>query len=219
MLKLMPPQNQAPYNPPSPVQTRYDFIMNPEKPKRKLSLNLLRGKSLGKRILIIAAGAVVLIILIVGLSSLFGGSGNTPEYIAVAQDQNELIRVANEATGHAAVQNTNNLAESVQLSITSAQEQLLTYLGGNGHKVNSKELTATKDIKTDQELTAAEAASNYDVVFAQVMQSGLQGYIQDIKTVYPSAGPKGKSMLINDYNGAKLLLSQANTLSSTLQAQ
>jgi hypothetical protein len=186
--------------------------------KGRLRLNVLGGKSLKQRLLLIGGVAVVLIIIGVVLASLLGGNGNTLQYVAVTQDQNELTRVATEASTQAVQQTTQNFAENVVLSLGSAQQQLLAYLKSNGRKVSTAQLSATKDTKTDQELTAAAAASNYDVVFAQVMQTELNSYLQDIKTVYPTAGPKGKTILQNDFNGAKLLLTQANELAASLGA-
>jgi hypothetical protein len=221
MLKLMPPQNPTPYTsptPPKPAETPYDFMMGQPPSKSRLRLNLLGGQSFKRRLLLIGGVAVVLVIIAVVLSSLLGGSSNTLQYVAVTQDQNELSRVAGEASDQAVQQTTQNFAESVVLSLGSAQQQLLAYLKSNGRKVSTAQLGATKDTKTDQELTAAAAASNYDVVFAQVMQTELNSYMQDIKTVYPTAGPKGKTILQNDFNGAKLLLIQANALTTSLQA-
>lgn len=205
---------------PSGPTTNYDFFMNPAAAPPPRRFNVLGGQSFPKRILLIGIGLVVVVIVIVGLSSLLGGSGDTAQLTKVAQDQNELARVATEASSQQdAVQTTQNLAQSVQLSITSAQQQLLTYMKSNGQNVGTKLLAATKDAKTDQELTAAEAASNFDPVFGQVMQSGLQGYAQDIKTAYPLVGSKGKVLLQSEYNGAQLLLTQANAVASSLQAQ
>jgi hypothetical protein len=183
----------------------------------KFGLKGLGGQSLKKRLIIVGGLVVILIIFAVILSSILGGSNNTMALVAVAQDQNELARVAGEASGEAAQQTTQNLGESVQLSITSAQQQLTAYMKSTGQSASSSQLSATKNTKTDAELTAAEAASDYDVVFTQVMQSQLNNYVHDIKTAYPTAGPKGKTVLQADYGGAKLLLTQANDLASALQ--
>lgn len=212
------PAATASTSPPSPPPTNYDFFMSPTSSLPK-KFNLPGGQSLPKRLLVIGGGLVALIIIIIVLSSLLGSSGNTTQLIAVVQDQNELVRVATEASSQqSAEQTTQNLAQSVQLSLTSAQQQLLTYMKSNGRKVGTAQLTATKDAKTDQELTAAEAASNFDPIFAQVMQTGLQSYAQDIKAAYAAAGPKGKALLQTDYNGAQLLLTQSKALTSSPQS-
>jgi hypothetical protein len=220
IMKLMPPQNPAPYTPqpPAPSQTPYDFMLNQTPQRGKFSMKGLGGQSLKQRLLIVGGVVVILIIFAVILSSLLGGSNDTLALIAVAQDQNELARVAGEANGEAAQQATQNLGESVQLSIASAQLQLTAYMKRTGQSTSNSQLGATKNTKTDAELTAAEAASDYDVVFTQVMQAQLNKYEQDIKTAFPTAGPKGKVILQADYDGAKLLLTQANDLASALQA-
>jgi hypothetical protein len=210
----MPPSSNTPGSEPA----RYDFFMG-ETQQPKVKVRLPGGFSLGRRLLVIIGGLVVLTILIVIVSFLFGGSSNFTSFIAVAQDQNELVRVATEATGQTTEQPTQNLATSVQLSLTSAQQQLLTYLNTNGHTVSTKQLTATKDLKTDQQLTAAEAASTFDTVFSQVIVTNLQSYTQDLKTALSTAGPKGAALLKSDLTGAQLLLSQAQSVASSLSSQ
>jgi hypothetical protein len=211
----MPSQQTAFSNNPTP----YDFFMAPPAaPKRGLNL-LLGGQSFRKRLLVVIGVVVVSCLVIALVSSLLGGSTYVTQFEVVAQDQNELIRVATEAASQTSLQTTLNLAETVQLSLTSAQQQLLTYLQVNGHALSTTQLSAPKALKTDQALTAAEAASNFDPVFAGIMQTGLQSYAQDIKTAYAVAGPKGKLLLQKDYSGAQLLLTQSSALAGSSQSQ
>lgn len=160
---------------------------------------------------------MVLIIAIIVISSLLGGGGNLLPAITVAQDQTELARVAAEGSNQAVQQTTLNLAETTNLSLTSSQSQWVSYLAAAGHQLSPTQLSATKNLKTDQELTAAAADSNYDSVFVNVMQSELAGYIRDIQAAYPTVGPKGKTLLKNDFQGAKLLAQQAAAAASALQ--
>jgi len=204
---------------PAPTpQVNYDFFLNPP-PKSKLPLLKLNTGSLKMRLIIVAGGLLVLIIIIIIVSSLLGGGNKSTPFIAVAQDQNELVRVATEANGQTTVQTTANLDQNVELSLTSAQQQLLEYLHTNGSKISTKQLIATVNTKTDQALAAATAVSNFDAVFAQVMQTGLQSYIHDLKVATLTTGPNSKILLNNDINSATLLLAQANTTVSSLQNQ
>jgi Na+-transporting methylmalonyl-CoA/oxaloacetate decarboxylase gamma subunit len=220
----MPPANQNLYTPPTlgqapPPQANYDFFLNPPKPPKQPLTKRFSAGSFQKKMLTVAACGIVLIILIVVISSLLGSGSNMTAFITTAQDQTELVRVATEANSQATVQNTKNLSQSIELSLTSAQQQTLNYLKTNGRVLSTGQLGATKNAQTDKELTAATAASNFNAVFAQVMQTGLKGYINDLKIANSSASPKGKTLLKSEFNSAELLLTQTNAAISSLQSQ
>jgi hypothetical protein len=168
--------------------------------------------------MILGGGSIGLIIFFVVISSLLGGGINFTPYITVVQDQNELIRVATEANGKTTVQTTSNFSQNVELSLTTAQQQLLNYLQANKQKVSPSQLIATENAKTDQTLSAATAASNFDAVYLNVVQAGLQKYINDLKLAYPIA-KSGKTLLLQEFDGAVLLLTQDQTTASSLQNQ
>jgi hypothetical protein len=192
----------------APGQGQYEFIMNPAKPKR--SISLLPGGSLLSRIAIIGGGLVALIILAVILSSVFGNKGsNTQPMIGVAQDQTELVRVATLANSKAESEIAQRTAISVQLSVTSANQALLTYLQNNGTKTGKKQLSLKRDARTDTQLTSAIDSSNFDPVFLQIMQTQLTAYQRDLKAAYAAnPGPNGKVLLESQYKAAGMLLTQ-----------
>lgn len=202
--------------PPTP-QANYEFFLNPQPTAKRPLLNF-KGGSFKKRLMIVSGGGIGLIIFFVIISSLLGGGTNFTTYIAVAQDQNELIRVATEANDKANLQTTKNFSQSVDTSLTSGQQQILSYLGINGQKVSTSQLGATENTETDQELAAATAASNFDAVYLKVMETGLQNYINDLKLAYPTA-KGGKTLILQDFNGAELLLTQAKSIAGSLQSQ
>ncbi len=220
---VMPPTNptSSPLPMPGPApnnQSSYDFFLHPAPTPKPQRFRLNFGSSsFIKKVIILVGGAVGLIIVFAIISSLIGGGSNITPLINVAQDQNELVRVATEATGQATLQTTQNLGQSVELSLTSAQQQLLKYLKDNGHTISSSQLQATKNSQTDKQLTAAASASDFDGAFTTVMQSQLKAYLNDINSAYSSVGPKGKALLKNQYNGGKLLLSEATATIDTLQ--
>jgi hypothetical protein len=207
-----PPAGQAPGS-----QPNYEFFLNPA-PAPKQPLINLGSTSLTKRIIIVVGGLVGFIIIIAILSSLLGSHTNYMPIITVAQDQNELVRVSTEGSTTSTTQTTQNLALNVELSLTTTQLQLLAYLKANGQVVSTTELDATRDASTDQALAAATAVSNYDAVFSKIMQTGLQNYINDLKTAYPTVGVKGKALIKQEAVGAKLLLDQANATANSLSS-
>ncbi|HUC88382.1 MAG TPA: hypothetical protein VMR95_04550 [Candidatus Binatia bacterium] len=219
----MPPVSQNPSpvvssGQAAPNPANYDFLLNPAPVPKKPLLNL-SNVSFTKRIIIIIGGVFGLIILLVIVSSILGGGSAPTPIIVVAQDQNELVRVATEANGQATLQTTQNLGQEVELSLTSAQQQLLAFLETGGKKIGTSQLTATKDVSTDQELTSATAASDFDTVFAQIMQTELQSYVRNIATAYSTVGPNGKALLKSEYNSGKVLLTMANSTLSSLPSQ
>jgi hypothetical protein len=50
------------------------------------------------------------------------------------------------------------------------------------------------------------------------METGLQNYINDLKLAYPTA-KGGKTLILQDFNGAELLLTQAKSIAGSLQSQ
>ncbi len=167
------------------------------------------------RIGIIAGAAIIGIILLSFVMSLLGGGGNKPNLITVAQDQNEIIRVAGVANTGAAsqsAQTTQNFAQSAALSLSSEQQQLLNFMAAHGDKLSPKLLAATKNVTTDTTLNNAIASSSFDSAFTNVMLTQLHGYQTALKTAYNGArSATEKQLLSDDYDSAALLLQQLHS--------
>lgn len=207
----MQPQQYPPVQPQPPLgsQPDYNFILSPaQKPKRSL---LPSGNSTAQRALIVLGGLFVLVIIIVIFASLFSGGGNiNTSLTSLAARQNELARIAGEGTQQAVGQSTKNFAISAQLSLSSDQQQLVTYIKTQGHKVGTKELSADQNAKTDNQLATAAAASAFDSTFSTIMQNELNTYIQELKSTYSKATKANAKALLNqEYQNAQLLLKQA----------
>jgi len=186
-------------------------MMNPNQPANKISLP--SGNFLHNRIVLVAGGLFVLLIVIVIFKSLLGGGFDFTPYITVGQDQQELIHLSTAAgllqTG---ISTTNqNFAATTQLSVSSAQGTLITYLKNNGQKVSSKTLALRTSLSLDNQLVAATAAATYDQTFQQIMQNQLNTYMHDLQQAYrQTKGVNGHALLNSDYNQAQLLLTQLN---------
>lgn len=211
----MNPQQQ-PYEAPQGPQSNYDFFLNAEKPpKRKLLPNLGGGSSLAVRAVVIAVLLFAVIIIVAIGISLFGGSGKQPKLLTVAQDQNELVRVATEATTTGqdqSTQTTLNFAESAMLGLTSDQLQLTNYMAAHGGKPSAGQLAATKNTSTDTTLSNSIASSSFNATFINIMQNQLKSYEADLQSAFQSANTTAeKQLLTNEYGNAKLLLQQLNS--------
>jgi hypothetical protein len=210
-------QPQQPYTPPpipAPGQPQpdYGFITNAGPPPKKLSL-LPSGSSTMQRALIALGGLVILVIIIViFVSILTGGKNINASLTSLAARQNELVRIATLGTQQASSQDAKNFAISAQLSLGSDQQQLISYIASQGHKVGTKELAADQDTKTDSQLNTAAAASTFDTTFSTIMQNELTSYTQELKTTFAKATKQNAKVLLNqEYQNAQLLLKQVPT--------
>lgn len=197
----------------------YEFITSPQQPQRR-QLVKLPGGSFGMRIGLILGGGVVLVIVLAIIASLFSSGGNTQYVAAVAADQTELARVATLATQASGVsqQTTSNFAQTCSLSMTSAQQQLLNFLSSHGTKLSSGKLALKANPATDQALTNAAAASDYDQTFLNIMQTELKGYGSDLQKAFANTQSSAERQLLsNDYQGEQLLLQQLTGAQNQLQ--
>lgn len=183
--------------------------MNPQQPRRP-GLTL-PGSSRVTQLAIVGGAAVVLIIIIaVLLSSVFGSHKDFTPVISVAEDQTELARVAKIGTSDASDSIAQNVAYTVSLSMQSAQQQTVAYLANNHKKVGTKQLAFKQDNQTTTSLKDALATSTFDTSFMDDIQQLLSTYAKDLGAAYKSnPGPKGRQMLVNQYNAAQLLITQA----------
>lgn len=210
-------QPQQPYNNP------YDFIVNPEKPSRRPLLNL-NGTSMAMRIALITGLVVVIIIVMIVLGSLFSSHGsNVTNMTAVAQDQTELIRVATEATqsqsNYISQTTTLYFADNCLMSITSENQQLMSFLTSNGVKLSTATLALKQNSRTDAALQAAADSSTYDTAFLTAMQGDMNMYTSDIKVAFAaSTNPQEKQLLSTEYKDAALLNQQLTAALNNVNA-
>lgn len=168
------------------------------------------------RVAVVVGGLFVLLILFIIIKGLLSGGGNTTALLNVAQQQEELIHLSTNANQQAGLSIDNqNSAVTTQASVTSAQGQLITYMATNGHKVKAKDLEKNVSANLDQELTTATSNNTYDSTYKKIMQSQLSDYQQSLQAAYKqTSGPKGRKLLTDQFNAAKLLLQQLNTPAS-----
>lgn len=196
---------------PNPVPNRpdYDFIINPARPSRKLSLS--RFKSRSARVAIVGAGTLLLLLLFVVIKSFFGGSvNNTGSLTAVVQYQRALIHISTAAVQQPGISaTTQNSAATILASISSAQQQLLAYFKTNGQSVSKTVANKKISASSDAQLTAAAGAGNYDKTYQSIIQILLTDYEQALKQAYAQTkGPQGQALLASDYSSALLLAQQ-----------
>src|SRR5688572_24960275 len=80
-----------------PPGNDYNFIINPEKPKKKGLLNDESGNSFIAKIVLLVGGAVALIVVLtIGVNLLFGGKSNIDMVVGLTQQQQEIVRISAE---------------------------------------------------------------------------------------------------------------------------
>jgi len=191
-----------------PYHQQFDFIMSPNAPKQGGVPFMSGNKRL--RVALLAVGALVILAIIGSLlSSLTKPKFDSAGLVSITQRQAEIVRIANIAATTSNSSTTLNSAYTIKLSVGSAEQQLVTYLGKNHVKVTPALLALKKDKQTDSQLSNAVSSSTFDSTFTDIMQTQLTTYQKALKAAYTAnPGPTGRKLLTTDYNSVDLLLKQ-----------
>lgn len=204
----MPPIEQ--YQSQTPNQNNLGFIMSPEQPKRSFGTNFFDGSK--KSFFILIGVAVGFFILLFIIYEIFKPAGIQPVLAKVVASQQEITRIANEASGQANSQSTKNFAVTTSLSLASQENQLLSLMKANGMGVTKNQIALAHDSGADSTLQQAIQASNFDPVFVGILQGKLKGYQSLLKQTYNQTNsPIIRTQFANDYQGATLLLKQSSS--------
>lgn len=198
------------YQSQNPSGNPYDFILNPEKPKKTHKFGF-GGNNLFKTIAFILGGTFILMLIAtIAINLLAPKTLKKEDVIGLAQTQQELIRVSNEATGSAVQQTTKNLAATVQYTITTQQQATLKVLLAKGVNVEKKQLELKQNADTDQQLTTATSTSTFDTVFTQIIENQLNSYASNLKQLYEQTGADKteKDLFAKQHTEVQLLISQ-----------
>jgi hypothetical protein len=202
MLMLMDPNNSG-FN-------QYDFIMNHG---QKQPRNFMpTGNSKKQRIILVSLLIAVVLVGFIVLSLFLASSskGKTEPILAIARQQQEIIRVSSVGVTNARSSATAALAMNTALSTNTAQQQSVTYLAKNGRKTNTKALSSLKNAQTDTALTSAMQNGEFDKVFTDTIDKLITDYQAAIKKEYNSSKSQSeKALLKPQYDGSVLLLDQA----------
>lgn len=191
-------------------QNPYEFIMNPQQPQRR---NPLAGGSLPTRIAIVGAGVVLLLFIFVFIRGLLSSGGDSiPAIVSVAQRQQEIVRLTSVAATQPSISSENkSVAVTANVALGSAQSELVGYLATQGRQVKPKELALKRSAATDEQLTAALAATTYNSVFPEVLKTQLTLYEQDLQRAYgKTSGKNGRAILDKQFKDARLLTEKLN---------
>ncbi|MFZ1324393.1 MAG: hypothetical protein WAQ57_04520 [Candidatus Saccharimonadales bacterium] len=196
----MEPMNQV------PQQNPYDFITNPGQPGKKPGLG---GSPAKTRLIIVIAGAVLLIVIISIVAMILSNAGkrDIPGLKSIAAEQQELIRIAELGKDRTTDATTRTLAYNTSLSTTTQQQKLIAYLDTRGTKMDKIQLGIKKDASLEAELESAAANNRFDEEFGKVLNASLLEYNDSLSKAYKSAaGPKSKAILEESFNNSVTIL-------------
>lgn len=191
--------------------SQYDFIMNPEKPKK----NRFGSK---QRILLFVAGGIVLVFLLIILAmSLFGGGDDIKSsYVQLQKQQAEIIRLSNAGSSKVRDYDTSKFIVITSLTIQSDQNTYASYFKGKNIKVSKKETALTVEeknerTKQDSLLNSAESSGNYDETLSELIKTQLDAYQKTLASIYEqSQNTKTKDLVKASNNNMVLLIGVSN---------
>lgn len=197
-----------PHYGPSQPTNNYDFIMNPQKPQKGF-FGGVKGDPFITKILLIVGGAVVLmIVLALVVNIFFGGKTSTESIVALAQSEQEIVRLS-EMGSTATGQQTKNASINTLVSVKSHQQQWVAFLADHGREIKKDELELKKDASTDSKLENAKQASAFDTTYTALMRSQLELYSAALKGAYDgSSNEQERELLSKHFNDVQLLLEQ-----------
>lgn len=199
-------QNQPTQNPGQFDSSQFDFIMNPQQPSKKSLVPLPTDPKM-KLIFMVIGGGLGLILLLLLFFGIFGGGNDSADgLVEVAQQQNEIIRVSEIGSKDATTSEAKKLAALVNSAIATDRTKTIDYLGKNGKKLSSKDLSLKQDAETDSELSTAKQNGRFDEVYIQMTLDYLEKYQQNLEAVYPSLGEQGKAIIKQANENAVLII-------------
>ncbi len=201
-------QPQGPYYQ-SPQQPTDPFAFLNEQPKKRSPIpNLINGRSRNQRIIVVAIGAIVLIILvaifnwILGLNSNF----NMGQLNQVMGQEQEIINLASIAISNSTNQSYLNFSYTAIASASTDQSNIIKLLADNGIKANPKNFVLQPS--ADAQLNQAIQSSNFDSSFTPVMMQQLRLYESIVNNEYKASNlPIIKSYMATDFKNTELLIS------------
>lgn len=206
-----PAPSPPPINPNQNDGSQYSFITNPYKPTKKSLFSF--GSTKKSRILLVVGGLVGLAMM-VGLVALVVGSlddAAKQDWLTLAQQQQEIIRISDEGSKRAQNRDTKNLATTTKITLESSKASINSLAKKHGATIDSKTLALGKDAKTDAALKTAEQTNQFDSVFQKILQTELNEYQAILKKLNENTDSKStKTGLTSAYSNARILAAEAN---------
>jgi len=192
----------------APNSADYQFIFSPQQPKKSFSIGFIKDPFIAKIILLVGGALVLMIVSWLAVVLFFSGKSNVDTFVALAQREEEIVRVG-KLGEDASSQQIKNAAINTMLSVKSYQNKSIAYLAAHGREVKADDLALKKDVVADGQLKEAKENSTFDTVYAKIARGQLEAYANELKAAYDNeSGDEQRQMLAARYEGAQLLLQQ-----------
>ncbi len=183
-----------------PNQNPYDFITDSEPPKKSLGFG---GGSTKARVIQVGIFAVViLIIILVFYSLVFGNKKSTADllYTPAAQqaDLIELTKIGSEKVRDGKA-NLKMTTANALLSSQNADTLAIIKTSGGG-KSSSKTIVALQDKKYEDVLKEAESNGKYEETFLALYANRLDAYKTSLESAYSQTSGKNKDSIGKMYS-------------------
>jgi hypothetical protein len=186
----------------------FDFMLKDNKPaKRGLPI-----PNLPKPILVGLAAVIVIILIIVASSAISGRhKGSAQPFIGVLARGQETLRVTKLVKDQLGLQDpqAQALAATVNISLSSDQQQLKSYLLKNKMNFSAVELAGDIDKTADTSLQTASQNNGLDAAYVAYLKNALGRYQSDLQAAQNGAGPNGKKILGDSIESTRTLLNSA----------
>jgi len=159
----------------------------------------------------IAGGGLVGLLIIVWIffSILNRPTGpDTLPLLAIAQQQTEIMRVADEAAGNLASQTLRNFTATTQLDLMTQRHAFLHFMQAHGRKTTTAALSTTKNSQTDTALQTAQTNGVYDATYQATASSQLAAYERALTSAYAKTKDTGERQLLQQAYAEATLLAE-----------
>lgn len=163
-----------------PNNNQYDFIMKEQSNKKGPSLPTFSGNAT-KQKLFIAGGLLGILMLFIFVMLFISGAGKEDKtsYLQLLRQQTELVRVvglSNSIGGGKVEQSTRNTAATIETVMISDKKVLTNVLTEKNTTFKAKDIAQSVNKETDNRLTQAKAAANFNSVYIETLKEHLIEY-------------------------------------------
>lgn len=171
------------------------------------------GGDRNKRILQVAVGGLIIVVLFAIAFHFIGSSGKTniDQLYQVAADQQNMIAITKIGVANCTDQLLINQSVSAQQIITTQAINLTAYMSSAGIKNDAKLINSDINSQAQKDLNTAVGTGQFDDSFLSAYADQLNVYKAALQTAYSSAKKQAlKNQLANDYAA----LNNLNSISS-----
>jgi len=189
----------------------YEFILSPEASHHS---KLPRGDTMLKRVVIIVGVLVALTIIGTVVAKLLVPKDTSIQQVTtIAQEQQELVRVATYVAGHASDTELINFAVNTEMGVGTNKLAAVNYLDTRGTKLTDTLLALKQDAATDKLFTSALSSNTFDSTATQTLNTELGAYQTNLKKAYnATTGKNARAVLQDSFDTAYSLAAQGAAL-------